>query len=219
MLRKGYDATLKAVEGERAVVAMISTTAVDRDGEVMLPSGMDAKDYRANPVVMLGHSQQYDPRALPIGTAAQIKRLAKGVEAKIVFANRPASLPDGEEWLPDTILELFRQKVLRAFSIGFLADEVKDAAAAEIRRFGEGLRRVISKWRLMEISVVAVPSNQEALAMAVSKGICPRDSWIFDGEIGLKAAKRPTIMQVPIGRLEMPRRLCCPDRLTVPRSA
>ena len=48
-----------------------------------------------------------------------------------------------------------------------------------MRRFGEGIKQVITKWTLLEFSVVTVGSNQDALAVAVSKGYIPRNSLIL----------------------------------------
>ncbi|MHC4506617.1 MAG: hypothetical protein ACYTFI_25275, partial [Planctomycetota bacterium] len=62
-IRKVLETKLSANMGERAVIAKISTVAVDRDGDVMLPSGADLSDYKKNPVVMFGHDQG----AIPIG--------------------------------------------------------------------------------------------------------------------------------------------------------
>ena len=41
---------------ERSVIATISTLAVDRDGEVVLPEGMDNTHFKLNPVVTFGHN-------------------------------------------------------------------------------------------------------------------------------------------------------------------
>jgi HK97 family phage prohead protease len=172
-VNKTYETRLTADEGERAVVANISTISVDRDGDVVLPKGLDMTDYNKNPVVMVAH----DTSSLPVGVARPITRTANGIQAKVMFAKRPETHPDGAEWRADTILSLFQQKVLRAFSIGFQIDESRPAEQKDMGRFGDGVRRIISKWRLIEVSVVPVPANQDALAMAVSKAY--PNSWLM----------------------------------------
>lgn len=163
-----FTTELKAAsDGARTVTARISTIAPDRDGDVVLPRGMDAKNFKKNPVVLFAH----DSWSLPVGKVKKLTRDTASISAEVEFAERPDSLPPEQEWLPDTIFDLFKQKILRAFSIGF---SVKDAVRPEpkdLARFGDAVKFVIKEWELLELSVVPVPANQEALATAVSKGI------------------------------------------------
>lgn len=165
---KAFSADITVSAGERAVSAYISTTAVDRDGDVMVPQGCNSKDFQANPVVYFNHNYYYE---LPVGRCAAISREDDGITAKTIFAERPKSLPADEEWVPDTLFEMFQQDVIKGFSVGFEIIEARPASTRDIEKYGEGCRRVISKWRLYEYSVAPMPCNQEALAMAVSKGI------------------------------------------------
>lgn len=187
-LTKTLDTTFRAEPGERAVVARISTTAVDRDGDVILPSGLDVADYKRNPVVLLVH----DSGKLPIGRVESIKKQSNDVMAKVVFAERPISHPASAEWIPDTVLALFQQKVLNAFSVGFTVDNdgIRIAEAKDKSRFGDHARRIVTRWKLIELSVVPVPANQEALAVAVSK------SWLAMGWKGL-SKKTPLRLNKP----------------------
>lgn len=170
---KTLETSLKAEPGERAVVARISTADVDRDGDVVLPNGLDHSDYDKNPVVLL----QHDSGSLPIGTASEIRPTANAVMAKVTFAERPAAHPTGLEWLPDTVLALFQQKVLRAFSIGFTIKSARAPTNKDLSRFGDDVRRVIEGWAMHEFSVVAIPANQNALAVSVSKSSWLRHGW------------------------------------------
>ena len=176
MIIKRFETKTIVEPGERWVIARISTTIVDRDGDVVLPSGLDLKDFNANPVVMFGHGDF----KLPVGQAPDIRKRPNDIVAKVIFAQRPVSHPDSQEWVPDTLHELFKQGVLRAFSAGFsvLPGGSRPATQKDRDRFGDGLLRVITKWALVELSIVPIPANQEALAVAVSKGWMPRDSWI-----------------------------------------
>jgi hypothetical protein len=164
---KAFSADVSVVDGERAVKAVISTSAVDRDGEVLIPQGCNWKDFQANPVVMLGHAYY----TLPVGKIVGLTRDATSITAKVVFAERPSTHPPEEEWAPDTLLSLYQQKVMNAFSVGFTITEARPATDRDVTNFGAGCRRVISKWKLMELSFVPIPCNQEAVALAVSKGI------------------------------------------------
>lgn len=167
----------KGPDSPRTVTATISTATVDRDGDVVLPSGLDLKAYRKNPVVHFAH----DTRSLPIGVTDSVVMKHMGIQATIRFAERPKSMPDAQEWMPDTIHELFQQGILRAFSVGFTVPKggLREATQKDKDRHGETVQRVITKWSLHELSVVPVPANPEALATAVSKGILPQDSLVY----------------------------------------
>lgn len=167
LLTKAFSADVSVVDGERAVMAIISTNSVDRDGEVLIPQGCNWKNYQKNNVVLFGH----DYYRLPVGKMTGLVRDADSITGKIIFAERPEKHPTDEEWLPDTLLDLFQQKVLNAFSVGFSIKESRPATDKDLQTFGAGCRRVISKWELMEVSVVALPCNQDAVALAVSKGL------------------------------------------------
>jgi HK97 family phage prohead protease len=192
LLTKAFSADVKVQDGERAVTAVISTDAVDRDGEVLIPQGCNWKEFNANPVVLFLHSYY----SLPVGKVVALTRDADSITAKIVFADRPESHPTGQEWIPDTLLALFQQKVLNAFSVGFTVTESRPATDKDVTTFGAGVRRVISKWKLLELSVVPLPCNQEAVALAVSKGIVSpamaKGVWGVEGK-----AEEPAMQTCP----------------------
>lgn len=169
--RKAFSADVTVNEGERSVTARITTAAVDRDNEVLIPAGCNAKDFQANPVVFLNHSYW----TLPVGKCTGIQRDETGITAKTTFAERPKNHPEGQEWVPDTLFSLFQQGVLKGFSVGFIPIEARPATDKDVLDFGAGVRRVFSKWKLLEYSVAPLPCNQEAVAMAVSKGFIGAD--------------------------------------------
>jgi phage head maturation protease len=191
MQRKALETKLSAGEGERAIVARISTTSVDRDGDVILPSGLDSKNFEKNPVVLMMHNNQ----KLPLGRAMGIERQPDAVIAKAQMERRPPTLPPGIEWPPDTVLDLFKQGAPLGFSVGF---RIKDSGARaatvkDRRRFGDGVQRVITQWELLEFSVVPIPSNQDSLLMAVSKCAGPVGSFT-KGALGLPSPAKTVIV-------------------------
>jgi len=173
MNSKRCNVIAEELEG-RSVTGRISTTAVDRDGDVLLPSGIDARDFKQNPVVLFGH----DAGRLPIGRAVNLMTTPNEVLASVEFAARPAEHPDAAEWVPDTIHSLFKQGVLNAFSVGFTVPKngVRESTKEDRNRFGKSCERVVTRWKLLEFSVVPIPANQTALATAVSKGL-HLDGW------------------------------------------
>jgi len=166
-ITKAFSADITIEDGERAVIARVSTRAVDREGDVLIPAGCRTADYEKNPVVFLNHNYW----TLPVGRCAALRKTDDAIIAKTVFAERPADFPADQEWMPDTLLALFKQGVLRAFSVGFLPIESRPASKKDIEEHGDNCRRVFNKWNMMEYSVACIPANQEAVATAVAKGI------------------------------------------------
>jgi HK97 family phage prohead protease len=184
---KAFSSDVTVNEGERAVTAKISTSAVDRDGEVLIPMGMNSKDFEKNPIVFLNH----DYYTLPIGKVVALKRDETTVTAKVVFAARPAGHPEGEEWPPDTILHLFQEGVLKGFSVGFMPLESRPATQKDMDKFGGECSRVFNKWALLELSVAPLPANQEAVALAVSKGFSAETAEKLFGKMEAAENNKP----------------------------
>jgi hypothetical protein len=163
--RKSDEFTLD--EGERTDVSFITTDALDRDGQVVLPNGGDWSSY--NRVVTFAH--RYDQ--LPVGSNWWIRSRGSGLIAKTHYPQKPADWGDAP-WLPSAILHLMRQPVptCTGKSIGFLPLHMRSANPEEIARRAE-LRgvQVIDRWVGVEYAVVPVPCNPEAEMQAVAKGL------------------------------------------------
>lgn len=131
-----------------------STPAVDRDADRVLPTGMRLENYKQNPVLMYGH--RYDEPWTLIGRAAEIEVDADGIRI-LPELREPASDSD-----PMHIIKaLWDSGLLRAASIGFNPIQYMDNA------FGG---KDITASELLEISLVPIPANQEAMRLAM-KGI------------------------------------------------
>ncbi len=158
MLIKQFIAKAEVDSDERTVTAIITTSAVDRDHEVLLSKGADLENYLKNPVVLWAH----DYSGTPIARTLWMKTGRGKITAKLQFADTDK----GEE-----VYQLFKGGFLNAFSIGFLpkADGSHHPTPKEIERNPEwaSVYRVYDKWELLEFSAVPVPANPEALATAV----------------------------------------------------
>jgi phage head maturation protease len=161
---KRYTSELKTVDGERAVIARISTETADRENEVLIAGGCDTTDFLKSPTVFYNHDY-----ALPVGVATDVVVGDGYVEAKTIFAAKPDD-HDGP-WLPSTLLSLFRQGVIRGFSVGFVPVTGRRATEDDRGRYGKSAGYIHEKWRMVEYSVAPMPANPDALATAVSKGI------------------------------------------------
>lgn len=166
---KRFDSSIDIIEGEpRCITARISTAAMDRDGEVVVPTGCNSKEFEAAPSVFFQHDFF---SGMPIGKCVELRREEGAIIAKTEFASRPDDYPVEKEWLPDTLLSLYKQGVMKGWSIGFSEIESRQATDADRARYGKSCKRIFSKWNLLEYSAVSMPSNQEALTVAIGKGL------------------------------------------------
>jgi hypothetical protein len=153
--------------GERTDVSVITTDALDHDGEVVLPGGLDWSGY--NRVVTFAH--RYDQ--LPVGSNWWMRARGNGLIAKTHYPPRPADWGDAAPWLPSAVLHLMQQPVATCTgkSIGFLPLNIREATSEERQRRPElsGVP-IIDKAAGLEYAVAPVPCNPEAQMEAVAKG-------------------------------------------------
>lgn len=154
-----------ADESGRRITARINTVAVDRDNEVVLPSGFYKQTDR---VKMLWNHNSSIP---PIGAWDKFSTASTEIVARGFFATRPVNHPANVEWLPDSILHMVREGVLDAVSIGFIPDEnsIRPPREKDLRDFGAKVGRIIGRWELLEVSVVPIGSNPEAMIVSLEK--------------------------------------------------
>lgn len=201
-------------EEERSVTAVISSSAVDRDREVLLAKGMDAERFQKNPIVLWAH----DSHSPPIGKALWVKTKGQKITAKVQFATSEFA---------EEIWQMFKGKFLNAFSVGFIPHDGHQPTPKEVTKnpaWAEA-RFIITEWELLEFSAVPVPANPEALAQAVkSKSLTLSDKTkdLFpeilhednfekhidceieeiEEEIEIKLESLPEIELIPIVKLE-----------------
>ena len=145
MLHKTFE--IKAAEDGRMIA---STPDVDRDKDRVMPNGAKLDNFLKNPVLMYGHNYR-DPWAL-IGKAADLQVDAGGINFQPEL-REPANDSD-----PMTVIRaLWDQKLLRAASIGFNPTKWME---------NEVGGRDFVEWELLEISIVPIPANQNALRLA-----------------------------------------------------
>jgi HK97 family phage prohead protease len=165
MQKKTLEALVAKGDGIK-VDATITTETIDRDGEVLISQGMDAGEYTANPVVFYNHDY-----AQPIGKITDIRRAKGKIDASIEFAQRPDGF-DGS-YFPEFVESLVNQGIVKGISVGFvpLPGGVRKASTKDREDYGENVRQVYSKWKLLEVSVAPLPANATALVSAVRKGV------------------------------------------------
>ncbi len=165
----GYD--FKDVEvktlGEYEIEIIGSTGISDRDGEVINPDGWDLKNFKKNPVILPAH----DYRAPAIARAKSVKIEDKKLKFEIEFPQ------DGIYPLADIYRKLYKSGFMKASSVGFVPSEWVN---------GDGEKepyRTYLKQELLELSLVSVPVNPEALVAekgiseAMAKGVINNDEF------------------------------------------
>lgn len=163
---------MEIVDGERCDVSVITSDSVDRDGEVVLASGLDFSQFQRNPVVTLCHNYQ----TLPIGKCLWVKKtpMAAGGDcwkAKTQYMPRPDTKSEGEEWIPDTVWAFVRDGYMPGKSIGFIPMSFRDVTPDDIRANPDYADAwgIIDKAMILEYAVCPVQANPDALVEAVGK--------------------------------------------------
>ena len=148
------DCEVKKV-GERSYEFTASTSTQDRDGEVIEAKGWDLKNFKKNPVIMYAH----DYRSLPIGKAPKVWLASGKLKNTVQFP------PEGTYEFADIVERLVDTGYLKTESVGFIPQKWEDGDG------DKGPRRTYKKQELLEISIVPVPSNPDALRNAVEEGV------------------------------------------------
>ena len=166
---KTLETTLTSKAGP-TVEATITTETIDRDGEVIVSQGMDSSEFDRNPVLFYNHDY-----AQPIGRVTELRRGDGKIDATLEFDQRP----DGYEgsYFPEFVESLVEQEIVKGISIGFvpIPGGVRKASAKDREDYGDQVRQVYSKWKLLEVSVAPLPANATALVSAVRKGLVDQE--------------------------------------------
>jgi prohead serine protease len=144
----------------------VSTSRQDRDGDIVLPKGFVLDQYRANPLWFFGHQAWLVPIGKAMGPDG---RLAVSILPDRVIAT--CYFDQGD---PDAVYIYGKVKrgFLNATSIGFMPLEAERLPQKKANGRGNG-ENIGEQWQgwlfkrieLLEISIVGVPSNAEALVL------------------------------------------------------
>lgn len=132
-------------ESKYQATFVISDESVDRQGEIVKQDGWDFENFKQNPVILFGHDS-YD---LPIGKAVDIYTEGTKTFATIEFA---AEIYDKAM----IIWNMVKTGILRTVSVGFINQEYDN--------------NELTKNELLEISIVPVPANPNAILLAAKDG-------------------------------------------------
>lgn len=133
---------------------VISDESVDRQGEIIKQDGWDFENFKANPVILFGHDS-YD---LPIGKAVDIYTEGTQTFAVIEFAvdiYEKAAI----------VWNMIKAGILNTVSVGFINQEYDN--------------ETLTKNELLEISIVPVPANPNAVVLAAKDGLISKKDAQF----------------------------------------
>lgn len=152
-------------EEAKTVRFKISDNTADRYGEVVDQSTWNFKNFMKNPIVLWGHDPDEPENCL--GTADEIEVAADGsaTYATLRFdteINKRAAL----------IFEQIKKSTLRCVSVGFINHSYEVEQDVPVLRDNE----------LVEISVVPIPANANAIALSLKDGSLNRKDaqWLMD---------------------------------------
>jgi len=153
---KSYASEIKDFnETDRSFTAVASTSAVDRDGDILEARGWKLKNYKKNPVVLWSHNSSMPSIAISKDTWVE--------DDKLLYT--PKFMPAEINPFAEQVFQMFKGGFLRASSVRF--DPIKwverkpedEKGGGDIRRFGFRY----TSMDLLEISPVNIPANAEAL--------------------------------------------------------
>jgi len=152
-----YRAARGVKAADRSLQFVASDESTDRYGDIIRASGWELESFRRNPVFLWAHQD----KSPPIGRVASVE--VKGTEllANVDF------LPPGENDFADKLWLMVEGKALQAVSVGFIPTVPPNVRATAN---GDVLGYEFVGQELLELSLVTVPANPNALAVAKSLG-------------------------------------------------
>jgi len=148
---------------------VLSDATVDRYSDTIEPAGWSLAAFKRNPIALFTHIGSF-----PIGTWTDIRVEGDRLMGRLQLAAR------GTSARIDELIGLVEQGILRAVSVGFVPQKSEPH---------NGGTRFL-KQELVEVSLVSVPANPAALAVARGLGTSEETMALAFGE---HAERRPVI--------------------------
>ncbi|MBO0717144.1 MAG: phage major capsid protein, partial [Rhizobiales bacterium] len=165
-----------ATEGDDPLEFVLSDATPDRFGDIVEPKGWEIESFLKNPIALFNHDRNF-----PIGKWENLRTGDTDLRAHLVLA------PKGTSPRHDEIRRLIEAGILRASSVGFRPLAFEPINSND--RLGMLGTRYL-KAELVETSVVAIPANPNALAVAKSLNISADTVRMVFGEHASKQITR-----------------------------
>lgn len=150
----------------KGFTAVITAETLDRDGEVLIPQGMNSREFDQNPVLFWNHDY-----AKPVGKCVSLKRGDRSIVGEFTFAKKPEGYVG--EFFPEVAAALVGQGIVNAVSVGYVPESggIRRATDVDRKKYGDDVQTVFSRWKLLEVSLAPLQANPDALITAVKKGL------------------------------------------------
>lgn len=152
----------RRIAGGNRLTFVLSDATVDRYGDTIDPNGWDLRAFKSNPIALFGHDSSF-----PIGRWDNL-RVENG---QLLGDLEPAQ--KGTSARIDEIISLVEQDILRTVSVGFRPIEYEPRKQGGIH---------YKRQEMLETSVVGVPANPAALAVAKSMNLSADTMKLAFGE-------------------------------------
>jgi HK97 family phage prohead protease len=149
---------------------VLSDETPDRIGDIIMSDGWDLRAFARNPVALFGHRSDFI-----VGRWANLHVEDKALRGHLALA------PAGISARIDEIRKLVEAGILKAVSVGFRS---VDAEPLDKKNPFSGYRFL--KQELIECSLVSIPANPNALAVAKSLQISPQTLDLVFAKHGTK---------------------------------
>jgi len=150
---KGYvEKLIKKGDEDKLGLCVISSGTVDRDGDMLDPSGWVFNNFKKNPVMLWSHNAGVGERRPPIGKIEDVQVK----DGKVYFTPKF----DLKDPFAKEIHRKYKEGFLNAFSVGFLPLEWEETETGYH----------FKKQEALEFSAVNVPANPEALVILREEG-------------------------------------------------
>lgn len=153
----------------------LSDESPDRMGDVILSAGWQLDNFRRNPIALFNHLASF-----PIGKWTDLRVEKGALRGHLELA------PAGTSDRIDEIRKLIDCGILKAVSVGFRPIDSQPRKSTE----GQYLGETFTKQELVETSLVSVPANPNALAIAKSLKISADTLDLVFAEHGNKDGMR-----------------------------
>lgn len=147
----GDETQKPAVESSRRIAVTLSTTAVDRDQDMIVVAGMDVTWFARYGSVLWAHGYRDNPMSV-LGRCVNLQKLADRVVGEIEF------VPEGWNARADYAYKAMRAGYVSGLSVGVRLLEVSRAGDRE----GYNPMNVL-RCELVELSVVPCPAHPGAV--------------------------------------------------------
>lgn len=128
---------------------VLATPTPDRVQDSLVIKGIDTRPFEANPVALYMHNHQE-----PIGAWSNLKKSDAMLTGRLNFA------AEGTSKMVDFARSMVSQGMLKAVSVSFIP--------VERMATKDGRGSIITKSELLEVSLVTIPMNPQALMIAKS---------------------------------------------------